>query len=765
MKKNTDLWVLFTLSFILFNSLSCAHEILGSNSKSIRNLEQNSYSERGGAKWIKKYSQLSKGQLIVESLVPPFFKDSFNSVEDFITFAETPLLEGVSGECSNHMKGLIYQVLLPLTTGEITAQWAIEMIDAWGKFPAGLLSGHITIPGDFHECLRIRGDHTVSNITTTFKGRYCSTNLVPGKAFSEEARGAKGFGTHGNERLRTGRQMGDIIGGAFDFLGEDGVPFVGTCFPSSCSNDDVTQIFLNFYDVTTDGYLAQSVLDCYIDEKPPFDAGDITVISILSVIAVLCLIGSVIDIYFRYYPGENRELSLARKLILSFSVPLNTEKLLSKDLGSGNLGCLHGLRFLTIAWVVLGHSWEMNYYQLTWNLIDLQNIYQHRYILIMINATAAVDTFFVISGTLLSYNLLRELDKNKGKFNYPLMVVHRYLRITPTYMMIIAMMATVVPYLGYGPTWYNYDRDSEKCTKYWWAHALYITTWFNEDRFCYGESWYLSNDMQYFLLAPIMIYPMWRWRRIGLGLLGLASFGSIFVLGYLQRAKELVPVYSPFLEMKTFYKDVYLAPWCRVGPYLVGLLLGYILQYRLKNPSMFQNIPKWAVLIGWTYSTVTALLIVFGIKGFFNPAEQEWATTSMAALFYASLYRYAWGLVIAWIIFACVSGYGGWVNRLLSWSIFVPLGRLVFCVYISSWHMQEYFHLLQTHPIHYHTYGNLTFYCAHLVMAFILAYVLSMTLESPVVQLEKLLLPQKKSRAQPSKLPVSEKIEEASASK
>ena len=30
------------------------------------------------------------------------------------------------------------------------------------------------------------------------------------------------------------------------------------------------------------------------------------------------------------------------------------------------------------------------------------------------------------------------------------------------------------------------------------------------------ESWYLANDMQYYLISPFLVYPIWRWGTIGL---------------------------------------------------------------------------------------------------------------------------------------------------------------------------------------------------------------------------------------------------------
>lgn len=50
------------------------------------------------------------------------------------------------------------------------------------------------------------------------------------------------------------------------------------------------------------------------------------------------------------------------------------------------------------------------------------------YMLVIWNGLFSVDTFFLLSGFLLAYLMIQELDKTKGKVNIPLMYVHRYLR-------------------------------------------------------------------------------------------------------------------------------------------------------------------------------------------------------------------------------------------------------------------------------------------------------------------------------------------------
>ena len=37
---------------------------------------------------------------------------------------------------------------------------------------------------------------------------------------------------------------------------------------------------------------------------------------------------------------------------------------------------------------------------------------------------------------------------------------------------------------------------------------------------CLGVTWYLANDMQFFLIAPPIIYVTWHWKKIGFALIG-----------------------------------------------------------------------------------------------------------------------------------------------------------------------------------------------------------------------------------------------------
>lgn len=98
----------------------------------------------------------------------------------------------------------------------------------------------------------------------------------------------------------------------------------------------------------------------------------------------------------------------------------------------------------------------------------------HPAILAIINGFFCVDTFFLMSGLLVAYNIMKVLDKSKGKLNLPMFYLHRYLRLTPTYAVLVAMGATMLSLLGNGPYWGVMETQEKYCRDNWWTNLLYI---------------------------------------------------------------------------------------------------------------------------------------------------------------------------------------------------------------------------------------------------------------------------------------------------
>lgn len=76
----------------------------------------------------------------------------------------------------------------------------------------------------------------------------------------------------------------------------------------------------------------------------------------------------------------------------------------------------------------------------------------------------AVDTFFWIGGFLITLGMLEQLKRVKsfGKFYFGA-ILHRFIRIWPTYMVAILIFWKIAPFLGSGPIWSNFYKLSCSC--------------------------------------------------------------------------------------------------------------------------------------------------------------------------------------------------------------------------------------------------------------------------------------------------------------
>jgi peptidoglycan/LPS O-acetylase OafA/YrhL len=92
-----------------------------------------------------------------------------------------------------------------------------------------------------------------------------------------------------------------------------------------------------------------------------------------------------------------------------------------------------------------------------------------------------VDTFFFLSGFLVCLTLLRQLDRNDGRFNPLLFYLHRYLRLTPALAAVILLQASLFRRVGDGPLWFTIEEAAEDCRANWWKNLLYIGNLRNYD--------------------------------------------------------------------------------------------------------------------------------------------------------------------------------------------------------------------------------------------------------------------------------------------
>jgi len=255
--------------------------------------------------------------------------------------------------------------------------------------------------------------------------------------------------------------------------------------------------------------------------------------------------------------------------------------------------------------------------------------------------------------------------------------------------------------------------------------------------------------MQFYVISPILLFIIYRFKWKGVtfsvgGLLLISLIVTGVIIGvYNTDVLEAEQIEGGFQNdpNRGSYTDlVYIKPYCRITPYLVGIALGYLIHIQKTAPgkSPLKKLPKQSVcLVGWYVATGLGVSVVYGIytvtkKGGrpFNQAEN---------IIYGTFSRFTWGLALAWVVYACHRGYGSLVNKLLSASFWIPLSRLTYSAYLlHPIVLGAYFGSFQ-HTVEYTDKLFAFYFVSVVVMSYASAFVLAVCVEFPTMQLENVL--------------------------
>ncbi|XP_048237969.1 O-acyltransferase like protein-like [Haliotis rufescens] len=447
----------------------------------------------------------------------------------------------------------------------------------------------------------------------------------------------------------------------------------------------------------------------------------------------------------KQHDNKNKpKLAVWQRVLLCFSAVSNGEKILSVKRSPASITCLHGIRVLSIGWVILGHTYLYFIMSNAENPKAAMKLMQGFSFQIMINATLSVDSFFVLSGLLVTYLFLKETEKAGGlKVKHMILYyVHRFWRLTPTYAYLMFIYTFLLTYLADGPTWAG-PYDKKNCEDYCWTSLVYINNVYKPDKQCMAWGWYLANDMQFYVIAPLALIP-WALSSRRMGTTAgkvLKAVGVFVVLGYLicsvVTTASLTHKYNTdlFSNGALYFEKVYQKPWCRIGTFAIGMMLGYILhamkQHEVKMSPFLQG-------VGWLLALVAAGACTLATYDANAEGRPGWGVEARTA--HETLYRPVWGLVLAWVIFMCCKGKAGIVNWMLSWDWWQPLSRLTYGAYLI--HLM--FILTETstaRSLIYFTSGYIVYrFFGYVCMSYIFSFLLAILVEAPLLQLEKLVL-------------------------
>merc|ERR1719494_366691 len=130
-----------------------------------------------------------------------------------------------------------------------------------------------------------------------------------------------------------------------------------------------------------------------------------------------------------------------------------------------------------MTWVMLGHIYSLNAQMGVFqNSVIAGDLGKHWTFFAVPGGFYSVDSFYLMSGLLVSYLFLKMLGKMtdlKKNIWRPLGLyyLHRYLRLLPLYLGVILIAVGYYDYLGFGPFnwWYIPGVIDNNCVKNWWT--------------------------------------------------------------------------------------------------------------------------------------------------------------------------------------------------------------------------------------------------------------------------------------------------------
>lgn len=580
--------------------------------------------------------------------------------------------------------------------------WSLKMIDAWGSKPAGILSLNVIDLGNYDECIKI---NKLISSNHEVKGKYCLASLPFAKMLGINSTIIRSVNLK-----------------------------IGVCFPSSCSATNM-DTFLNraiqqLLNVNYSGELIRPNT-CKTSEREPLTGLTIFTIVLLSIFGGLALLATLYDYFICQ---DQTQLPV---IIRIFSVRATSRALFSLTNPKSNpnvIDCLHGMRCMSLFWVVFGHEYMFGLispnvnqgYFIHWLESPFQNI--------IIHGVFSVDTFFFLSGLLVIMIALRSMNKTKGKLNVPLMYLHRYLRLAPLLVVAILVYMKLLPLMVDGPLEITNVDSYKNCEQNWYWTLLFVQNYATLD-ICLGHTWYLGVDMQLYIISPILLFALYKWgKKAAIGIVALIVLLSVWLFT-LMMVKEYSMFFRNGINSQDSQRLLYFSTHLHATPWLIGAVFGYVLHVNRGKSFKLNRLTVWA---GWLLTLAIFFACLFSLAPYdkFDGPKLSLLGDSL----YYTLTRLAWPLGLCWVVFACMHGYGGMANSFLSSPLWQPLSKLSYSVYV--WHImiQEMnVRRIQTNT-YFSNYEMMLKFWSDFGFTVLVAYATYITIEAPLGGLESLLL-------------------------
>ncbi|CAH2057853.1 unnamed protein product, partial [Iphiclides podalirius] len=528
----------------------------------------------------------------------------------------------------------------------------------------------------------------------------------------------------------------------------------GVCVPAVCRTPSIDRFIRTLFRLSHMGTVNRQpeikIQDCQVSRTPP---GNRTGLYLLMLSALLLVVITTICTYFTRKCDTSKSNRIVMKIVSAFDLRSNAADLMST--GKDDIKVMHGIRFLTAFIVVVLHVMFINIMATAGNALDMNDDFK-RYASFLSHTSVVVDTYFMMSGLLLMKSFKPETGRSISPFK---MLLKRYFRLIWVFIVIILVAVTATPYLYGGPLWPKYAKvEKEACEKTWWVGLLMLGNYVSTRDICMQITWYVPADYHLAALSTILYWLYQKNRRGGQYLFGLVTVISLLLPGVYTFINKLDAVtvfdYETIADNRKYITDapMYVYSHIRASPYFVGLIAGYILS--VYKPTNYRNVistvepltdcyslQKYSILCFTTVMALSGGILVMG------PAYRFREYNALESAFFAALNRPIWAALMAAFILLCEYGTLPLVTDFLGWSVFAPLSKLSFGIYMCHYFFVMRLTLDLRTPAWHDLFRLVQDSLGILVVSSVLSLYLTLFLESPLNNLVALVLKTKSKAA------------------
>lgn len=213
---------------------------------------------------------------------------------------------------------------------------------------------------------------------------------------------------------------------------------------------------------------------------------------------------------------------------------------------------------------------------------DLSVVSKHKIMNAVFQAQHNVSMFFLVSAFLVAYNHFKFKKRILSPFR---LVLKRYLRLLPMYLVTYAIVKQFAHAWGSGPFWdhaVSPQSPMALCKSESWLYPiLMVSNWILPSAHCVLTGWYLAVEFQIYCLLPLILYVYDKSKTFGrIATFIIIAFSSIYRIWFLQTSDNYSleflfsdpMVYGP-TAMAIRLWDLYGSVISRISTAFIGVLL------------------------------------------------------------------------------------------------------------------------------------------------------------------------------------------------